>query len=200
MDIGVAVSTFGSDEWQARGTKTLRTMLDTQTVRPADYITTHMPKSLGGSRNCSAKYLTSEWIIFLDADDQLDVHYIEFMNRHLEQVNEETDLVQPSTLGVYPDGTEDDYPVLIPKRNLLESNYLVIGSMVRHSMFDEVGQFDLSLPVLEDWDLWIRMFKAGARITACPEAVYRVGVNPDSRNSEFGLHHQYYGQIRNKYA
>lgn len=148
--------------------------------------------TLAEARNKGAQTCCSDWLIFLDADDELDFHYIE------EMLKGEGDIRQPSTLGVV-DGVEDDYPVLIPPHagGMLAGNHLVIGCMVRRELFLMAGGFR-ELPILEDWDLWIRCVLEGAVVSTCPEAIYRVHVNPNSRNQQ-NLHGNVYSQIQQEY-
>lgn len=134
--------------------------------------------SAASVRNVAARYVPRdvESLIFLDADDELDERYVEVM---LSGVG---DILQPSTLGIYPDRTTDDYPVLIPEKELITGNYIVIGAMVNRRKFNDVGGFR-ELAAFEDWDLWMRMvYQADATIGKCPDAVYRILVRPDSRN------------------
>jgi len=145
-------------------------------------------------RNQGAAGGTAEWLIFLDADDELDSHYVE------EMLKGGGDIRQPSTLGVHPDGHEDDYPVLIPRRHsFMIGNHLVIGCMIRREQFNAVGGFR-DLPCLEDWDLFIRLRLAGATVGECPKAIYRVHVRPDSRNRDTGLHARVYAEIQSTYG
>ena len=145
--------------------------------------------TLHEARNAGAKMLDTEWLIFLDADDELDEGYIDAM------LEGEGDIRKPSTLGVYPDGSEDDAPTMIPEKDLDRANHIVIGAMCRAELFWKVEGFR-DYPVLEDWDLWRRMCRAGATVGEVPDAVYRVHVNPDSRNSNQDLHDRVYQQIR----
>lgn len=195
MSVSVIVGTYGDSSWVSKAKEAMESA-DNQTVKPLEVIHFHDKHNLCNARNSGAEMASGDWLIFLDADDALDSRYIEEM---LSDVDDST-LRQPSTLGVYPDGSEDDEPVLIPERSLLKSNYLVIGTMCLRSEFMAVGGFDPELPVLEDWDLWIRMWKNGSKIGARPEAIYRVGVNPNSRNSNSGLHGRYFNKIRRKYV
>lgn len=141
----------------------------------ADELVISVGTTLQEARNRPGLRATTEWLCFLDADDELDASYIQHM------LAGEGDIRQPSTLGVV-NGVEDDYPVLIPPRPLAVSNYIVIGAFVRAALFRQVGGFE-DYEAFEDWDLWRRCWAAGAAIGAVPEAVYRVHVRPDSRNS-----------------
>lgn len=190
--VGVVVATYGDvEKWRPLARRATDSC-EAQTRRP-DSITWWHGRSMADSRNIGASLSHTDWLIFLDADDTLDERYVE------EMLSGTGDLRQPSTLGVYPDGSTDDEPWLIPpKRNLLEGNHIVIGAMIRNSLFKEMGGFD-DLPILEDWDLWIRCWLVGASITACPGAIYRVGVNDTGRNSS-SVHGDVYTRIRAKYS
>lgn len=147
-------------------------------------------ETLKDARNDAAWVATGDYLIFLDADDELDSRYVESM------LGVYGDIRQPSTLGVV-DGVEDDAPVLIPKKSLLLGNYIVIGAMVLRDFFVRVGGFD-DLPVAEDWSLWLRCWIEGAQITECPNAIYKVHVRPGSRNQQPGLG-DIYSNLRQRY-
>jgi glycosyltransferase involved in cell wall biosynthesis len=187
--VAVIIATFGGEDWLKKRDRAALSV-EMQTKYPSEIIRFH-GETLQEARNQAARLAMSDWLIFLDADDQLDKDYVRNM-RHGSG-----DIRQPSTLGVV-DGVEDDVPVLIPKRDLIEANYIVIGAMCRRDLFMEVGGFR-DLPCLEDWDLWIRMVLAGAEVKPCPDAIYRVGVNPNSRNQNKTAHAKTYAEIRSKY-
>lgn len=195
--VGIVVGTFGDPSWVDRA-KTAVKSAENQTQAPTR-VFHHHASDLATARNEGAFTIGTRWLIFLDADDTLDAEYVRSMMAPGEDAGAAT-LRQPATLGVYPDGTEDDCAVMIPERPLLQSNYLVIGTMCLREAFLDVGGFDPEFPVLEDWDLWIRMWKNGAIIGKRPDAIYRVGVNQDSRNQNSALHGRYYSRIRSKYG
>lgn len=194
--VGVVIGTYGDmGEW-VPFVQRASASVDVQT-RPADVVKWEHSDTLQHARNHGAGSVDTDWLIFLDADDELDPEYIEQMLAVVE--TESGDIIQPATLGVYVDGSEDDYSVVIPKRDLAQSNYLVIGSMCRAELFFAVGGFD-EYPILEDWDLWQRMVLSGGRITQAPKAIYRVHVRAGSRNFGEELHGQIYSALVNKYA
>ena len=173
-DVTVIIPVFGDvDAWALRARRAQMSAV-AQTVPPAE-IFMATAADLRTARNGPAEWARTEWLCFLDADDELDVHYIEAM------LAGEGDLRQPATLGVV-DGVEDPFPVVIPARPLLTGNFIVIGAFVPTALFLEVGGFR-DLPAYEDWDAWIRMWLAGAELTVVPEAIYRVHVNAGGRNS-----------------
>lgn len=190
--VGVVVGTFGD---RRRWGRLARRALDSahNQSRPADAIFWCHADTLRDARNYGAEQAETDWFIFLDADDELDPFYIEKM------LEAEGDLRQPSTLGLYENGTRDNEPVLIPARpdGLETGNFIVIGAMVRARFFNQVGGFN-DYPILEDWDLWRRVTRAGAVIGQAPEAIYKVTVRKNSRNADTSLHGRIYTQIRSQ--
>lgn len=135
------------------------------------------------ARNLPAEKLKGEtdWLIFLDADDELDPAYIEAMQRKVASLPPGDFVIQPATLGVV-DGVEDPEPVLIPaKPSLWDGNHCVIGSAVPLELFLRVDGFD-NWPAWEDWGLWLKCLKAGAQFTSCPEAIYRVHIDTEAKS------------------
>lgn len=155
--------------------------------------------TLAKARNNSALNLPVEWLIFLDADDELSPGYTEAMLVAAD-ANPEASIFKPATFGVYEDGSEDEKPVMIERRNLLKSNHIVIGAMVKRDLFVTAGGFR-ELPALEDWDLWLRLaLEFDAKIVEVPDAVYRVHVRQDSRNKDIRAHHDAYLDITRRAA
>jgi glycosyltransferase involved in cell wall biosynthesis len=196
MSIGVIIPVFGKeDERFLRLAQRARHSVFDQTVLPRRAVIS-LRSTLSEARNFGAEQCEDcEWLIFLDADDELDLGYIEAMREGAG------DLRWPSTIGVYEDGGVDKEHVLLrPKtdlRSLIEHNWMIIGSMVRRELFMKVGGFR-ELPMLEDWDLWIRCVLAGAVPEPCEKAIYKVHVIPGSRNNP-DTHGAIYTQIQNTY-
>lgn len=197
MSVGVVIGTYGDRSWVQKSQRAIESVRS-QTRQPDLLITRHAT-TLAEARNHGASMCASRWLIFLDADDTLHPEYVHSM---MEQVGDAKTalLVQPSTQGVYSDGTKDETANLIPPLpSLLFGNHMVVGTMCPREVFLGVGGFDDTLPVLEDWDLWIRMNRAGCEMVTCAEAIYEVGVNPDSRNKPQVLHTEIATRIRRKY-
>ncbi len=171
--------------------------VERQTVLPEKYVLSE-GKTLQEARNSGAKEVDTARLIFLDADDELDSGYIEAMTLAASQPMCSSMIFRPSTLGVYPDGSTDDYPVMLERTDLRQRNCIVIGAMCHSGVFWDIGGFSDD-PVLEDWDLWIRYVRTGATIEDVPNAIYRVHVNPDSRNQDTLLHNKVYREIQKRY-
>jgi glycosyltransferase involved in cell wall biosynthesis len=201
--VDVIIATYGDlDIWEPLADRAARSahgqdVFGTgQTVAPHEVHRVHGTKgsNLAHLRNVGARQSEADWLIFLDADDELDPHYIEHM------LAGTGDMRWPSTLGVV-DGVEDDEPVLLqlyPGERGITRNHMVIGTMVRREQFLAVGGFH-NLPVLEDWECWIRLQLAGAVPMPCPEAIYRIHVRKGSRNHNLDGHGFWYAEIQNTY-
>jgi glycosyltransferase involved in cell wall biosynthesis len=197
--IGVVVATFGdADVWVPLAARAAASA-HAQTRPPDDVVCVH-GFALHEARNAGAAELDTEWIVFLDADDSLDAGYLAAMEAAIARLGDGEHLLQPATLGVYPDGREDSHPVLIPpKASLLDGNHLVIGTAVRRDLFQRVGGFR-DWPLYEDWCVWIRCWLEGAVPVGVPAAVYRVTVREGSRNNAArALQVRTYNAIRGNY-
>lgn len=125
-------------------------------------------------RNDLAKYSKADYLIFLDADDELSPNYVE------EMLKVDADIIQPSTQFIHSTHTE---PIaLLPEKDLMKFNYLVVGSAIRRSVFEAIDGFR-ECDLYEDWDLFVRAYIEGATIGKAPNAVYTVHVNEQGRNN-----------------
>lgn len=175
----VIIATYGDPSWRTLAERAAYSVKE-QSVQPDSLILSHHD-SLHQARNGPIERLTSEWLIFLDADDELDFRYIEVMSNRVVELGNEDYLIQPSTLGVQ-NGIEDDYPVLIPERDIQTGNWMVIGTAVKRESFLRAGGFP-DLPCWEDWALWAQCIENGSQTTTAPEAVYRVTAHSNGRNN-----------------
>lgn len=197
MSIDIIIGTFGDDSWKERSEK-LAIDIDSRVMGINNIHAIH-GETLASARNKGAEYSSATHLIFLDADDNLDDNYVLEMNRSAQWYPVST-IFQPSTIGIYEDGTTDKEPVLIPDRNMFHGNNLVIGSMVVRSDFMEVGGFK-ELPILEDWELFLNIITSReAKIVTVPKAIYMVGVRTGSRNTNTSLHNSVYGNIIREYS
>lgn len=192
--IGIAVSTFGTEEWHDRGRATLSKAVVNQ-GRAMPYIHVHSGAGLQDARNKAAAGLDAKWVIFLDADDMLAPGYVDAMERAIEE-KPQARLFQPSTRTM----DSDEKPYMMPIKNMYATNFLVIGTMVNREMFLDLEGFK-DMPALEDWDLFIRFALQGVELAQVHDAVYEIGFSPDSRNHNesvraamhAGIHIEYKG-------
>jgi len=188
--IGVVIATFGDrDRWSPLVQRAALSV-DTQTHAPIGRVWVH-GEDLASARNEGAAKLgcerpvgqdRAEFLVFVDADDELDAGYLEAMHAAALANHLRPAIYRPSTIGVYEDGRTDDAPCMIPRTDMRVRNCCVIGSMVPAALFSEVGGFR-PYPCLEDWACFRNLIAAGAGVVDVPDAVYRVHVRGESRNS-----------------
>lgn len=183
MDVTVAVATYGQRWWQrlaqSRAIPSAEALGVPVVHRHAD--------TLHDARNGALAGVDTEWVIFLDADDELEPGYVAAMAAGTADVR------APSVRYVRsgPRLARNTVPARMPtvaghghacEAACLEwGNWLVVGAMVRAELVRKVGGWR-DFPWSEDWDLWVRCWQAGASVEAVPAAVYRAHVRPGSRN------------------
>lgn len=193
----IAVCTYGELEWQElareRAIPSATSMVNRARAGGAYVATFHEPTAtLAGVRNRAleaAERLSSEWIIYLDGDDELEDGYLDAMFR-----GQIADIIAPAVRYVRA-GRENRSPAAawIPRvpghrhgectaECLLDGNYIVVGAGARVATLQAVGGWR-EWPMYEDWDLWLRAHvHARATFARAPESVYRAHARRDSRN------------------
>jgi len=140
-------------------------------------------KKQGGvsaARNAGVELAHFDWLLFLDADDWLLPSHLERMVRVLESIAG-FDAVFCAAARVTPDGhriNEDFYDEPGDMFHLFARHAIfpIHACVVRKSIVESVGGFDSSLRTCEEWDLWQRIARTGARFGVVREvlALYRM--------------------------
>lgn len=151
-------------------------------------------RGVAGARNKGLQLALGEYIQFLDADDLLQPVKIE---RQLD-----TFAASPAAAVVYSDFDyflDGDYSSSIPspasyaaKRRssdtfeaLLSGNFIVVhGALTRRAAIVDVGGFDESLRLCDDYDLWLRMSQRGAKFVYCEGVLARYRLRAGSMSSD----------------
>jgi len=174
VDAQIVVGTFGSQEWAD---------LARERAIPSAPGAIHVHgNTLAEARNEGLAQVTAPWVIFLDADDELEPGYQQAM------ATGNCDLRAPAVRYVKDGRTQDPYVPQVAGHShdcsatcLEEGNWLVIGTAARTDLVREAGGFR-EWDCYEDWDLWLRCYLLGATVEAIPAAVYTAHVRLDSRN------------------
>lgn len=177
MDATVLVATCGDLDWSALAAR----RAIPSAARQAPVIHVH-GQTLAGARNEALAEAESEWVIHLDADDELLPGYIDAMARG------SADLRAPAVQYVRGKRTSlARLPRVAGHRHrcrpecLEQGNWLVVGTAARRDLLLDAGGWQ-EWPVYEDWALWLRCYRKGATVEGLPEAIYRAHARPDSRN------------------
>jgi glycosyltransferase involved in cell wall biosynthesis len=176
VDVTVVVATYGEDSWcQLAESRALPSVGGTKAI-----LVHH--DNLHAARNRGLDLVETEWVSFLDADDELEAGYFDAMAKGTADVR------APAVR--YVEGARRHRPRVPTVAGhshvcaadcLSFGNWLVIGSTVRTELLRRIGGFR-DFPWSEDWDLWVRCRAAGATFEAVPDAIYRAHVRRDSRN------------------
>lgn len=163
-----------------------------------DRVRTIRQESLGVSsaRNRGLLESRSPWVLFLDADDWLSGDFLDCMFAGLASqpqasvaycgsnriLSDGTQLAEtPGIDMTYPEELQDD-----PVKALSSSCPLAIHSIiVRRQAILDAGLFDENLKTSEDWDLWLRVARLGAKFVGVPLplAWYRLQREPGTDNN-----------------
>ncbi len=184
LDVTICIGTFGDSAWPALARERAIPSAMAQGVR---VVHAHSD-CLHEARNVALEQVTTAWVVFLDADDELTPDYCRTLSLGA------ADLRVPSVKYVRPNGRPQ--PPYVPRvaghrheceASCLEAgNYAVIGSMANVALLRQVGGFR-DEDCYEDWSAWLRMYRAGAIVETIREAVYVAHVRPESRNRALSM-------------
>jgi hypothetical protein len=177
VDLTVVVGTFGEESW--------RVLAEQRAIPSARQLGVpvihHHADTLHDARNGALAQVRTEWVVHLDADDELEAGYLAAMARGSADVRAPAvRYVKGRRLGIARMPAVSGHAHGCVAECLAYGNWLVVGAAVRTELARAAGWRDY--PWSEDWDLWARIWQAGATVEAIPEAIYRAHVRPDSRN------------------
>lgn len=179
--ISILVATYGEDHWREMA---LTRAFASAMKQDGDYevVIEHQRKGdVATSRNRAAKKAAGEWLLFLDADDELAPGFIQHMERAIKR--RDGNLLLTPRISYVVRGRHKP-PRFWPVCSLKTGNWLIIGTLVPKNTFMEVGGFRPFPHGLEDWNFWSRCVRSGATIKKVPPAVYIAHHNSES------AHHQ----------
>lgn len=155
---------------------------------PRIRVTSSPPAGVSVARNRGIELARHDWLLFLDADDWILPDHIEALTAVL-QADPTLAAVHCGWRRISPDGLViaeefgSDDPDLFP---LLGRTcvFAIHACIVKRAVVVEVGGFDPALRTCEDWDLWQRIARGGARFGALPacSAAYRTRPKSASMN------------------
>jgi glycosyltransferase involved in cell wall biosynthesis len=129
---------------------------------------------LAAARNRAMYYVKTEFFFPLDADDYLEPGALETV---LEKYPGDGFVYGATHL--FDDRRSSTYlarPYDICK--LLDAVYWPNGCLQKKENWEKISGWDETLPLYEDWDYWIRSFKAGIYGHSIPDLLYHYRQNP----------------------
>ena len=158
-------------------------------------------KGAGAARNCGIKAATSDWISFLDGDDQFYPEKIKKL-KHTIEMNPDAVLIAhdevegplegpfvEKKLHRYFDANKPALP------QLFERCFLSTCTVsVRRDVLEQVGGFNEAFILSQDYELWMRVVQKG-KIVFIPETLALYLLRPQSNSENIPLRHQFVMQI-----
>lgn len=135
------------------------------------------PHNCGRARNNAAALAESEWLLFLDADDELAPDACE---RLLEAAASTPGDIYVPAMSYYRNGQWEPPGTLTP-RPVHKGWWGPVGAMIRRADFERIGRFREDLPWGEDVELFLRAERAGLTFVPVQSAVYRIHWREGSR-------------------
>jgi len=145
------------------------------------YIRNVMRLGAAEARNKGIEAAASEYVMVLDADDQLHPVYIEKVASLLDQ-NPQVAIAYSS----YREFGDRSRVVLLPPFDpvVLLTDCIIMGcAMFRKSIWQMLGGYDRN-QIFEDWELWIRIVTRGWKALGTPEPLYFYRVHGGSKDLE----------------
>lgn len=176
MDVTVCIGTYGDDSWLELAQRAIAS------AEPQAPVVHVHEETLAKARNAAVAKVDTEFVVHLDADDELEPGFIAAMAAGT------ADLRVPVLRQVRRGRPREPFMPQVWGHHhrctgecLRWGNWIIIGACVRTSLVREVGGWE-EWGWSEDWALWARCWKAGASIETIPRAIYKAHVRPDSRN------------------
>lgn len=143
------------------------------------------------ARNLGASLARGAWVAFLDADDMWEPHKIEAQTEMLAHTGRHVCYADMRAIDM--DGNRIPYPrgSSLALRSGCILDDLFVNNFIPHSslivskrMIDEVGGFDESLRMGDDWDLVLRL-AARCEFDLAPEKLIRYRVRTNQLSSRY---------------
>ena len=175
--ISVVIATYGDESWAELARE--RALPSVQDMAE-DIVIGHDPEgTIASVRNELAAKAEGDWLCFLDADDELAPGYLRAMQ---QRATNEMFLLTPIVRQVIngrPRGL-----MFYSEVNLASGNWLIIGTLISRNLFERAGGFGDYPHGFEDWSLWSKCAKLGARVLKVRRAIYIQHVDPMSKHRQ----------------
>jgi glycosyltransferase involved in cell wall biosynthesis len=151
-------------------------------------------QGLPAARNTGIRAAQSDYLAFLDADDEWEPG---FLRRCIGVLSADSTLTGVYTRNYFIDehgqplprlGGQVVPPTAFRSRILQSGLFPAHAALVRADVIREIGHFDIRLTSLEDWDLWIRL-SARYQMQGISEPLARYRVYPGSMSTNAARMH-----------
>ncbi len=142
------------------------------------------------ARNRLINEATTDFLVFLDPDDEFEYDYISAAVELLE-TNRSVEIIYPDVL--INDVSKNTYTVWntgpFNAQTLSLVNTIPMSSVISTRLIRSLGGYSLDFETgPEDWDLWFRAVLSNAKAVHLPQVGYKYSKAPVSRSSTLELH------------
>lgn len=119
--------------------------------------------------NDLARIAKGDYLVILGDDDTLEPDYLETAVKDLDWTG--ADIAYSKTQGRNGRGDATGVylpPSIITLETMRRGNAIWQSSVVRRSLWEAVGGYDMSIPYAHDYDFWVRCLQHGATTTYLP--------------------------------
>lgn len=158
-----------------------------KTYQPQITLVSQVNKGLASARNTGIMGATGDYVLFLDADDILELNCVEKILEVAEKT--EADIIAPS-IKCFGLGTQT---AILMENPTLEDfkvgNRIAYSSAVKTTALKAVGGYSSKMVEgFEDLHLWINLLTRGSRIVTIPEPLVRYRIKAQSMITEANKH------------
>ena len=146
-------------------------------------------EGVSAARDAGIRLARHGWLLFLDSDDWLRPTMLERMagtlaaNAQLDGVHCGWIRYTPEGAPILPEESYDEGEAFF-HRSARRCPFMINSFLVRRDLVESMGGFDVDYELCEDWVLWQRIARAGARIGRVDEALACVMMRAGSASSD----------------
>jgi glycosyltransferase involved in cell wall biosynthesis len=135
------------------------------------------------ARNMGVSQVNGKAIAWLDDDDQWTDEY--FLEHCISELQKDSSFVFGDGVLVFPDGSRKPFAKDANILSLEHDNTILISAVCyRRDLHESLGMFDEGLPYYWDWDWYLRVARAGERISRLVGPVVDIRIHAQNMSGQ----------------
>ncbi len=136
------------------------------------------------ARNTGLSAATGDWVYFFDSDDEMSADFLSDVQTAIETYTDPLDLIANETRMQFDDGTQKvraAYHTDSVSDQILTSMLSTVSMVFRREFLQNIGAWNPTLRIWDDWELGIRTLLARPRMTWLTKKAYHtIYIHPNS--------------------